>query len=70
MIETRIERASGYGYNYRTSLATLYGLRPFGAEVHCVMDDFGNLVIVFPWRVAPELRPYLQKSGNYSAPPW
>ena len=56
MIVQHIERASGYGYNYRTSQVSRYGLRPIGEEVHCVMDDFGNLIVVGPWRVCTELQ--------------
>ena len=51
MIKQHIERARGYGYNYRTSYVSQHGARPIGAEVHCVVDDFGNLVAVGGWRV-------------------
>ena len=52
MIKQHIERAKGYGYNYRTSyVSQRHGVRPIGAEVHCVVDDFGNLVAVGGWRV-------------------
>lgn len=52
MIKTYIERARGYGYNYRTSyMSPQRGCRPIGAEVHCVVDDFGALVAVGGWRV-------------------
>lgn len=51
MIKTHIERARGYGYNYRTTYVMKCGCRPIGAEVHCVMDDFGSLVVVGGWRV-------------------
>ena len=51
MIKQHIERARGYGYNYRTSYVSRRGVRHIGAEVHCVVDDFGNLVAVGGWRV-------------------
>ncbi len=51
MSKQHIERARGYGYNCRTSYVSRHGVRPIGAEVHCVVDDFGNLVAVVGWRV-------------------
>jgi hypothetical protein len=45
-----ITKAPRYGYNYRTIARTRYGWRSIGAEAHCVMDDFGSLVVVGPWQ--------------------
>jgi hypothetical protein len=51
VVKTWVERARGFGYNYRTTLVTRYGSKPIGQEAHCVIDDFGNLVSVGGWRV-------------------
>ena len=47
MLKQHISRQT-IGYLYWSTITTRMGVRHVGAEMHGVMDDFGNLVAITP----------------------